>query len=575
LNRSHVGLFLALSFALALVAVVSCGKNHAANAPTVPAGRDSCFTDSTYTFTTIATDPDGDSVAVRFDWGDSAMSNWSVLVPSGDTVAFTHAWPYAGTYEVRAQARDKELLSSDWSAALAVLVVVARPGPHAPAKPDGPARGEQNTEYTFATVAFHPESMNVAIRFAWGDGDTSDWSAFVAPGESVSMIHKWPVPDTYAVAAQAKDTGNATSQWSDPHPIRIWPPDTLRLWRVKLNAIEGDRFYSSPAFGPDGNIYVGSPDGALYSLRTDSTLRWRYATGERIRSSPAIATDGTIYVGSDDNVLYAVNSDGTNRWTYATDGSVQTSPAIGADGTIYVASLDQWLHAVNPEDGSRKWRTLANRTGRSSAAVAASGVIYVGTDDGYICAESTNGAGKWEYKTGGAIHSSPSFAADGTVYCGSDDGYLYAVNPDGSLKWKFVTDSTVQGSASIASDGTVYFGSDDGYLYALNPVGSLKWKYLTGGSVSVSPTIASDGTIYFGSSDYSVYALNPGGTAKWQFETDGAIQSSPTIGPDGKVYFTSKDGYLYALKGTSPLASSPWPKFHHDLRNTGRAGGGR
>ncbi len=124
--------------------------------------------------------------------------------------------------------------------------------------------------------------MDVSIRFAWGDGDTSDWSAFVAPGESVSMDHKWTVPDTYTVTAQARDTGNARSPWSAPHHIRIRMPDTLLLWRVKLNAIEGRSFYSSPAFGQDGNIYVGSPDGALYSLDTAGTLRWRYLTGNVI-----------------------------------------------------------------------------------------------------------------------------------------------------------------------------------------------------------------------------------------------------------------------------------------------------
>jgi len=112
-------------------------------------------------------------------------------------------------------------------------------------------------------------------------------------------------------------------------------------------------------------------------------------------------------------------------------------------------------------------------------------------------------------------------------------------------------------------------------MYALDPGGSLKWKFQTGGGIERSPAVAADGTVYFGSTDGSMYALNPDGSAKWQFESDGAIQSSPTIGPDGRVYFTSKDGYLYALKGRSPLASSPWPKFHHDLRNTGRAGGSR
>ena len=574
MNRSHVGLIVALSAALTLVLVPSCRRNHAASVPTVPAGPDSCFTDTTYAFTTIVADPDGDSVAVRFDWGDSTFSDWSVPVASGDTVALTHAWPDTGTYQVIAQARDAALLTSGWSAALAVRMVVARPAPNAPQEPSGPDRGWQGQAYTFGIFVPFSETIPVAIRFAWGDGDTTDWSSFVSPGDSVKMDHIWSLPDTYEVTAQAKDTMNTLSRWSDAHPIRIWPPDTLRVWRVRVNAIEGRSFYSSPALGQNGRIYVGSPDGTLYSLSTDSTILWRYVTGNMIRSSPAIAADGTIYVGSNDDLLYAIGSDSTYRWSYATEGSIQTTPAIGADGTVYVASLDHWFYALS-QFGSMDWRILANRAGHSSAAVGADGTIYVGTDDNYICAEGTNGAVKWEYKTEGAIHSSPSIGADGTVYCGSDDGNLYALTATGSLKWKYQTDSVVLGSASIAADGTIYIGSDDGCMYALDPSGSLKWKYQTGGGIEGSPAVAADGTVYFGSTDGSMYALNPDGSAKWQFESDGAIQSSPTIGPDGRVYFTSKDGYLYALKGRSPLASSPWPKFHHDLRNTGRAGGSR
>ena len=45
------------------------------------------------------------------------------------------------------------------------------------------------------------------------------------------------------------------------------------------------------------------------------------------------------------------------------------------------------------------------------------------------------------------------------------------------------------------------------------------------------------------------------------------------LGPDGTVYFGSDSNGFYALRGTSPLANSSWPKFHHDLRNTGRVGG--
>jgi outer membrane protein assembly factor BamB len=565
-----------LSAALALVTALSCGKkNHAADIPAVPAGRDSCFVDSVYSYTTIATDPDGDSVAVRVDWGDATTSEWSGLAPSGDTLAFSHSWPAAGTYQVRAEARDVKLLTSDWSVALTVNVYVARPAPNAPNEPDGPAKGGENTQYTFSTVAFHPETMNVSIRFAWGDGDTSDWSDFVAPGESISKIHAWSVPDTYAVTAQAKDTGNAMSEWSTPHYIRIVPPDTLMIWRKKLTTLEGGSFYSSPAFGTDGDIYVGSPDSALYKINpADGSVIWRYPTNGIIRSSPAIGADGTIYFGSYDDFLYAIGSDGTLVWGYPTGDNVHASPAIGVDATVYVASLDHWLYAVSPA-GALDWHTLANRAARSSPAVAANGIIFVGTDDGSICAVNPNGQVGWERKTGGTIHATPSFGADGTIYCGSDDGIMYALNPDSSLKWRYQTGGPIEGSAVIGPDGTIYFGSDDSVLYALDPNGTLKWRYQTGGSIAGSPAIAADGTIYFGSADYSVYALNSQGAARWQYEADGGIKSSPTIGPDGKIYFTSGDGYLYALKGTSPLAGSAWPKFHHDIRNTGRASTGR
>jgi outer membrane protein assembly factor BamB len=103
----------------------------------------------------------------------------------------------------------------------------------------------------------------------------------------------------------------------------------------------------------------------------------------------------------------------------------------------------------------------------------------------------------------------------------------------------------------------------------------LKWRYVTGDNVNSSPAISSNGTIYFGSNDNNLYALGPDSITVWWYPTDFDIESSPTIGPDGRIYFVGYDGYLYALKGTSPLANSPWPKFHHDLRNTGRTGGGR
>ena len=106
-------------------------------------------------------------------------------------------------------------------------------------------------------------------------------------------------------------------------------------------------YYSSPAIGSDGTLYVGSMDGRLYAVNPDGTQKWVFTTGDIIYSSPAISSDGTIYVGSDDNKLYAVNPDGGQKWAFTTvdpiedvyTGRIQSSPAIGSDGTIYVSCM--------------------------------------------------------------------------------------------------------------------------------------------------------------------------------------------------------------------------------------------
>jgi len=330
---------------------------------------------------------------------------------------------------------------------------------------------------------------------------------------------------------------------------------------------------SSPAIAQDGTIYVGSNDCYLYAINPDGSLKWKFKTGGAIWSSPAIAQDGTIYVGSKDHYLYAINPDGSLKWKFKTGGPIYSSPAIAQDGTIYVGPcycFNPYLYAINP-DGSLKWKFKTGEEIWSSPIVSQDGTIYVGSWDGYLYVINPDGSLKWKFKTGGGIESSPAIAQDGTIYVGSRDYYLYAINSNGSLKWKFKTgDAIAQSSPAIAQDGTIYVGSIDNYLYAINPDGSLKWKFKTGGDIWSSPAIAQDGTIYVGSGDDCLYAINPDGSLKWKFETRGWVWPSPTIGPDGTVYFGSWDGYLYAIyDDNGGLADSPWPKFRHDILNTG------
>ena len=181
--------------------------------------------------------------------------------------------------------------------------------------------------------------------------------------------------------------------------------------------------------------------------------------------------------------------------------------------------------------------------------------------------DSVTGLKRWDFVTGDMVYSSPALGADGTVYFGSYDGNVYALNGEtGEKRWEFATEGTVQASPVVGPDGTVYIGSMDNKVYAINgTTGAKRWEFLTGSGVLFTGALAADGTLYVGSSDGRLYVLNSQtGEKIWQLP--GA--STPTIGPDGTIYSSG-----YAMYGTSPLANSPWPKFHATLENRGRVPG--
>jgi len=499
-------------------------SNHAPDTPAVPSGPSAAPKDSLCQFSAIATDPDGDNLSYRFDWGNGDTSGWGSWHQSGHAESAACAYPRSGSYEVRAQARDVDDACSAWSDPLSVTVT----NPYPPSAPfcwaAGSSEGGRGESLAFSSTASDSGGDSISIRLSWGDGDTSDWSAVVRSGEVVRMVHAWQDTGEFAVRAQARDEESLASNWSWPATASI----TRRKWRYQT----GGEVLSSPAIADDGTVYFGSEDGCLYAINPDGSLKWRYRTGDIVCSSPVIAADGTVYFGSIDRYLYAINANGSFRWRYRTGDCVSSSPAVAGDGTVYVGSNDRYLYAVNP-NGSLKWRFWAS---------------------------------EW-------VQSTPAVAADGTVYVGSLDSHVYAVHPDGSLMWSYWVGDCIT-SPAVASDGTVYVGSQDNSLYAINPSGSLRWRCPTGGDVG-SPAIAADGTVYVGSYDHSVYAIRPDGSYRWSYQTGRDIISAPAIAADGTVYVGSWDKYLYAFEGDSPLADTPWPRFHHDNKNTGRVGGGQ
>ncbi|HTW92330.1 MAG TPA: PQQ-binding-like beta-propeller repeat protein [bacterium] len=574
---------LLLFFAVAAVLVASsCKRNHPPDVPAVLAGLDSCFTDTTYSFMTTATDPDGDSVQVRIDWGDSTLSDWGGWFASGDTISLTHAWSGVGTRDIKAQARDQKLASSNWSGGLAMrLVSFHLPhSPYTPAVPSGPSVGGQDSMYFFVTTDSHPDRIPVAVRFAWSNGDTSAWSKFVASGESVRMSHAWHDTGFYAVAAQAKDTNGALSSWSERHSITVHALDLLRKWRFRVATGNDLSLAASPAIAPDGTIYVGSPGSALCAVNPDGTLKWTYPADANAKSSPAVGPDGTVYVGGNYGTLYAISPDsGALKWSHSfAVGVPVSSPSISSGGAVFCGCEDRFSSLTHNGGYVSDFQTDEHSVTDAAAAISDDGTVYIAQQNGTVGAYSTNCTRRWKIHTHAVSPTDLAIAGDLSVYFGSEQSPSFtdfaALYHDGASQWAYSAGVDVHSAPAIAPDGTVYFGSTDNCLYALNPDSSLKWRYQTGGDVSSGPAVAADGTIYVGSNDSCLYALNADGTLKWRYLTGGRVEAAPTIGTDGTVYFISDDGYLYALNGTSPLAASPWPKFHHDLQNTGQATSG-
>ena len=444
--------------------------------------------------------------------------------------------------------------------------------PNGPTAPSGPATGFVDSLYDFSSSASDSDGNDIAIRFDWGDGDTSDWGAWIKSGNSISMSHSWSSPDIYYIRAQAKDLKGEASDWSQGCSLVITEVGAVGTLRWRYEITYG--VSSSPAVGSDGTIYVNG-ESDFYAINSDGSLKWRLSNVISLAEcSPTIDSDTIIYFVTLEECgfgyLFAYDNEGVFKWRSEMIDGRPASPALGSDGTIYVGTANDTLHAFNP-NGTLKWQSRIEGGTQTTPAIGSDGTIYIGTDDGYFYAINPDGSLKWRCQVGKKIGSSPAIGSDGTIYFGCADSCLYVLNPDSTIKWRYRTNGWIISSPAIDIDGTIYFGSSDKHVYAINSDGTIKWRFQTNGWVTSSPAISSDGIIYIGSDDKNIYAINSDGSLKWRYATGRWVESSPAIGMDGTIYIVP-DGYLYAIYGSGTLANSSWPMYHHDLKHTSRVG---
>jgi hypothetical protein len=169
---------------------VPMATNGVPSVPATPSGPASAFINVATTFSTSASDPNGDSLQYRYDWGGGVLSSWGAASQS-------HSWSAAGQYAVKAQARDSQGAESSWSGAKTVTITSP-----APVVTDSDGDGVPNSQ-----DAFPNDPKEWADANGNGVGDNADAAAAAAAKAPDAPILVSPVNDEVVSAMAVLKTG--------------------------------------------------------------------------------------------------------------------------------------------------------------------------------------------------------------------------------------------------------------------------------------------------------------------------------------------------------------------------------
>jgi hypothetical protein len=454
------------ALALGATLCLSCRtQNRVPAKPAVPNGPSSGVLDSLYDFTSTATDPDGDDICYRFDWGDGDTSDWTDWVKSGQPGGASHSWRSNGVFAVKAQAKDTGGVVSAWSDGHLLSVALSWTKTFGGTDADYGVSVQQTTDSGYIVTG---------MTQSYGAGADDVWLIKTDASGSKTWDKTFGGADD--------DQGNSVQQASDGGYIVVgytksYGAGLADVWLVKTDAA-GNKTWDR-TFGGSG-----TDDGTSVQQTTDGG----YIITGYTRSYGAggfdvwlIKTDASgnktwdrTFGGTDDDYGYAVQQ--TSDGGYIVAGYTRS---YGAGG------LDVWLIKTDAS-GNKTWdRTLGGTDddyGVSVQQTSDGGYIITGwTDsygtgyeyDGWLVKTDASGNRVWD-KTLGGTSDDYGYSVQQT----SDGGYIIA-GYTGSLGagkynvWLFKTDASgneVWGKAFGGADFDYGYSGrqtfDGGYIIA-------------------------------------------------------------------------------------------------------------
>jgi len=424
--------------------------------------------DRWYHLSLSVSDPEGDSVAVKFLWGDLPAAGWSAFVPSGSVITDSCKWSVVGSHTVSIVLKDKGCMVSSPVEAVTVSI-----SPMAILWTNFDDDRSYDATPTLGAIAGAPVLYCEAC-----DGV----DCYGLDGQP-----KWRAPLSTGTGFAASLSPDGSSLYLTDYNWGLVGFDAAtgrRKWALALNC------GYTPVVGPDGAVYVAAfdSDAVLKRVRDhgdSAAVDWSVSMGDNGSDCrPVLGRNGVIYAAGYDDVqrfstLTAIDTGGKVLWKDTMHGSGVGSPVIDSRNRILVAGPDLYLYCFNP-DGSVAWKVPTNALWTSCTAVAGDDQVIVTDKYGNVTSFDSDGGQRWQTALEISGGNTPCVAQDSTIIVGDAEGYLYGLSAsDGSAKWQFsmwdsldyakrrarVAEGDNCPSTVIGPNGDLYLACEDGLFW--------------------------------------------------------------------------------------------------------------
>jgi outer membrane protein assembly factor BamB len=377
---------------------------------------------------------------------------------------------------------------------------------------------------------------------------------------------------------------------------------------------------ASPAVEDDGTVVIGVAGTANQLRGVDpsgvaawqTTLEISGGQGQALKAPPSVG-GSDIFAGSEDGRVYRVRLDGAipgglARWPSTTDTSavpfnslytpivnvLAADHAYSAGGAaalyqFYSNQSTATLPMANPVQGAGVFAGVnpffATSDGSAATLRRFADVVLAPTESSAVALLDPGPPAACD-----KVEVPLAVDASGRVIAACRNGQVHrvanAVPLVDEFLYTFPGGVHPTGSPVVLADGGILVPTSDGNVVKLVPgtptVVAWSTPIATGGEaigVAAADAAASAPAIYATTSLGSLVALNADGTVRWSGTLDSGSLGFPTIAPIPAAAPSSALPTLYAGSSTGKLfrvvvdsgldTTAPWPKAHHDVRNTG------